>query len=103
MKLDVKTTAVSLALAWGILGMFLTGLANLVWPGYGQAFLNVMASLYPGYHATAGFGQVIVGTLYGVLDGAVAGAVFAWLYNFCGARFTRSSSTEDRFRHIELP
>ena len=45
-----------------------------------------MASLYPGYRATASLGQVIIGTVYGVLDGAVAGAVFAWLYNFCASR-----------------
>lgn len=61
--------------------MFLTGLANVLWDGYGQDFLDAMASLYPGYDATASFGQVIIGTLYGTLDGAVAGAVFAWLYN----------------------
>ena len=36
MKLDVRAVAVVLALAWGILGMFVTGLANLIWPGYGQ-------------------------------------------------------------------
>ena len=90
MKLDVKTVAVVLALAWGILGMFVTGLANLIWPGYGQAFLDVMASLYPGYTATASFGQVIIGALYGILDGAVAGAVFAWLYNFCASRLSAS-------------
>ena len=91
MKLDVKTVAVVLALAWGILGMFATGLANLIWPGYGQAFLDVMASLYPGYTATASFGQVIIGALYGILDGAVAGAVFAWLYNLCASRLRASA------------
>ena len=83
MKLDVKRLAVVLALAWGGV-MFLIGMANLIWPGYGQAFLEVIASLYPGYTATAGFGQVIIGTLYGILDGALAGVVFAWLYNCCG-------------------
>lgn len=91
MKLDVKTVAVVLALAWGMLGMFVTSLANLIWPGYGQAFLDVMASLYPGYTATASFGQVIIGALYGILDGAVAGAVFAWLYNFCASRLSASA------------
>ncbi|MAM85089.1 MAG: hypothetical protein CL489_00515 [Acidobacteria bacterium] len=85
MKLDVKTMAVALAVLWGG-AMGITGLANLLWPGYGQAFLDVMASIYPGYHATAGLGQVIVGALYGALDGAVGGAVLAWLYNYCGAR-----------------
>jgi hypothetical protein len=80
-KLNVKSAAITLALVWGILAMFLTGIANLLWPPYGGAFLEVMASLYPGYHATASFGQVVVGALYGIVDGAVAGAVFAWLYN----------------------
>ncbi|MFQ5520381.1 MAG: hypothetical protein ACE5FK_03185 [Candidatus Methylomirabilia bacterium] len=81
MKLSVKGMAITLAIVWGILAMFLTSLANLIWPDYGRAFLEVMASVYPGYKATASFGQVIIATLYAVLDGAVAGAVFAWLYN----------------------
>ena len=81
MKLDVKALALTGAIVWGGLALFLTGLANLIWPGYGQGFLDAVATLYPGYHATASFGQVIVGTLYGALDGAVVGAIFAWLYN----------------------
>lgn len=81
MKLDVKAIALTCGLVWGVLAMFLVGLCNLIWPGYGQAFLEVMDSMYPGYHATASFGQVIIGALYGLVDGAVAGAVFAWIYN----------------------
>ena len=81
MRLNVKAMTISVALFWGILAMFLVGLGNLIWPGYGQAFLDLMASLYPGYKATASFGQVIVGTFYGMLDGAICGALFAWLYN----------------------
>jgi ABC-type phosphate transport system permease subunit len=81
MKLDVKAMAITVGLLWGILAMFLTGVANLIWPAYGKAFLDVMASVYPGYTPGGGFGQVITGTLYGVVDGAIAGAVFAWLYN----------------------
>ena len=89
MKLSVIGMAVALGLVWGILAMFLTGLANLVWSGYGEGFLELMASLYPGYRGTASFGQVIVGTLYGVVDGALVGALFAWSYN--------------RFAHVETP
>ena len=81
MKLDIKAMSITLAFIWGILAMFLTGVANLIWPPYGQAFLEVMASLYPGHTASASFGQVMVGTLYGLLDGAIAGAIFAWVYN----------------------
>jgi len=81
MKLDVVGMAVTSGLVWGVLVMFLVGMANLAWPGYGEAFLEVVASVYPGYHADATFGQVIVGTFYGVVDGATGGAVIAWLYN----------------------
>ena len=81
MTLNVKAMAIAMALIWGILAMFLTGLANLIWQGYAQPFLDLMASVYPGYKATPSFGQVIIGTLYGLVDGAVGGALFAWLYN----------------------
>ena len=40
-----------------------------------------MATLYPGYHARPEIGDVIVGTLYGLLDGAALGALFAVIYN----------------------
>ena len=66
--------------------MFLIGLGNLICPDYGKGFLEVMASVYPGYDATGSFGELIVGTLYGLVDGAVCGAIFAWVYNrFVGA------------------
>jgi hypothetical protein len=81
MKLDVKAAALTLALVWGLLAMFATGVGNLISPTYGKAFLEVMASVYPGYTAARSAGQLIVGTIYGLVDGAIAGAVIAWLYN----------------------
>jgi hypothetical protein len=84
MKLDVKAMAITLGLIWGLL-MLIVGLANLIWPGYGQAFLDVMASVYPGYKATASIGQVITGTGYALVDATIGGAVCAWVYN----RFTK--------------
>ncbi len=86
MKLDVKAMALTIGLLWAA-AMFLAGIANLIWDGYGEDFLDVMASVYPGYDATAAsFGQVIVGTLYGLVDGTVGGAIVAWLYNQFAAR-----------------
>ena len=85
MKLDVKALALTAAILWGLVAMLLTGIANLLWPSYGQGFLSVMASVYPGYEATRSVGQVVIGSLYGLLDGAIAGALLAWLYN----RFAR--------------
>jgi hypothetical protein len=86
MKLNVRALAFAAALIWGILAMLLTGLANLIWPSYGREFLQMMASVYPGYHATPSLAQVVIGTLYGLVDGAVCGVVFAWLYNLFAGR-----------------
>jgi hypothetical protein len=80
MKLSVKGLALASGILWGW-AMLGTGLANLIWAGYGQQFLQTMSSVYPGYHATRSVAEVIVGTLYGFVDGLIAGAVFAWLYN----------------------
>ncbi|MEE9157317.1 MAG: hypothetical protein V3U60_02865 [Gammaproteobacteria bacterium] len=81
MKLDVKAMAIAFGIWWGVLGIFLVGLINLIWPPYGQAWLEMMASIYPGYTATASIGQVIVGSVDGIVCGAICGAILAWLYN----------------------
>ena len=61
--------------------MLIVGIANLVFPGYGTNFLEVISSIYPGYQPGTGFSSVIVGALYGALDAGIDGAIFAWLYN----------------------
>jgi len=80
MKFNTKFLALTSAILWG-LAMLLMSLANLIWGNYGQQFLRTMSSVYPGYHATRSVAEVIVGTLYGFVDGLIGGAVFAWLYN----------------------
>lgn len=80
MTLSIKALALTLGILWGACCL-LTGIANLIWPTYGDGFLTLMASLYPGYHGPAGFGAVLVLTLYAVVDGLVCGALVAWLYN----------------------
>lgn len=81
MSLNIKAMALTIGALWG--GSFLfTGLANLLVETYGVAYLELGASIYPGYNGPGGFGSVIVVTLYAVLDGAVVGAILAWLYNF---------------------
>ncbi len=79
MRLSVKALALSFGIIWAA-AVFLVGIANLIWPSYGTTFLQFAASVYPGYEV-GGFGSVIVGTLYALLDGLVAGAILAWLYN----------------------
>jgi hypothetical protein len=80
MKLNMKAVAFASAILWGGV-LFVTGIANLIWPDYGSLFLQVMASVYPGYKALPSIGSVAVGALYGVLDGAIFGVVFVWLHN----------------------
>ena len=69
---------------------FLCGTANMLWPPYGESFLQLLDSIYPGYHASGSFGSVVIGTLYAIADGAVGGLVFGLLYNLlvdkCGCR-----------------
>ena len=79
MRLSVKGLALTGAVLWGAV-VFLVGIGHLAVPSYGVAFLEVVASIYPGY-SVGGFGSVIVGTLYALVDGAIGGAVLAWLYN----------------------
>jgi len=81
MRLSTKALAITAAVVWGGYGMFLTGIINLLFPHFGEHFLLTMSSIYPGYHATRNLIDVLVGTGYGIVDGAVAGFLFAWVYN----------------------
>jgi len=80
MKLNIMALTFTAGILWA-LAVLLVGVANLIWPQYGSAFLQMLASIYPGYQATSSFGEVIVGTLYALVDGAICGLVFGWLYN----------------------
>jgi len=91
MKINVIALSVAAGLLWGA-AIFLVAAANSIWPGYGGAFLELAASIYSGYHPGPGFGSIITGTLYGLVDGAIAGAVFGWLYNFVARKLPGSAS-----------
>lgn len=80
MKFDIKALALTAGLFWGA-AILIVALANLIWPPYGRAFLDLSASIYPGYRPGTGLGSIITGTLYALVDGAICGALFAWLYN----------------------
>ena len=80
MKLSVKGLALASGIIWA-LAVVVVGLANLWFPPYGDAFIELMKSLYPGYRDMTGLGGVLVATVYALVDGAICGAVFAWIYN----------------------
>lgn len=85
MRLNVFAFAATVALIWSA-AILLVACAHLAWPGYGGAFLDFAASVYPGYQPGPSFGSVVTGTLYGLVDGGVGGAMFAWLYNLLQGR-----------------
>lgn len=80
MKLNLKALVFTAGIMWAV-AVLMTGVANLIWPGYGTMFLELVASIYPGYSATRSIGAVVVGTLYALVDGAIFGFVFGLLYN----------------------
>ena len=80
MRFNVTALSLTVGLFWGA-AILIVASANLIWPSYGRAFLDVAASIYPGYHPGPAVGSVITATLYALVDGAIAGAVFGWLYN----------------------
>jgi len=80
MKFNIKALAIACAILWGG-AVLVVALVNLICVGYAQRFLELLASFYPGYHATRSIGEVILVTLYAIADGLIGGAVFGWLYN----------------------
>jgi hypothetical protein len=62
--------------------VFAVALVNLVFPGYGVAFLELIDGIYPGYaFGLWGFMGCIVAALYSLLDGFFVGLIFGWLFN----------------------
>jgi hypothetical protein len=80
MRLSAKGLTIAAGLLWGGC-LFVVGVIYLADSSYGAAFLSVMSSVYPGYYGSRSIADLLVGTFCGFVDGAVAGWLFAWLYN----------------------
>jgi len=88
MKLNVKAFALACGLVWGV-GIFL-----LTWwiiaLDCATGEVPFLGQLYRGYSISPT--GSIVGLIWASLDGAIGGAIFAWLYNLIAAR--RSSEKQ---------
>jgi len=91
MRINVIALSATAALFWGA-AILVVSSANLIWPTYGRAFLELAASMYPGFHPSPAIGSIITGTLYGLVDGAIAGAIFGWIYNLLSRQFPSSAA-----------
>jgi len=80
MKLSLKAAILAGALLDGV-GFIFVSLMNLVLRPYGGAYLAMLSSLYPGYDPVHWPIAIIIGTLYSLLAGALAGLLFAYCYN----------------------
>lgn len=90
MRLSVKSLALAVAIIWAAC-IFLVGIVNLAVPSYGAAFLQIASSIYPGFHNSRHFLDVLAGTGYAAVDGAIDGAILAWLYNCFVGRARQAS------------
>jgi hypothetical protein len=79
MRVSLKTVTLSSAILWGF-AMLFVGLIHMAAPSYGVDFLRIMSSVYPGADTAPTLGRVLLGTVYGFVDGAFAAAIFGWLY-----------------------
>jgi hypothetical protein len=80
MRFSIKAIMLSSSLLWG-LAMLLVGLIHIAVPSYGNSFLQMMSSVYPGADTAPTLGRVLLGTLYGLIDGAAAGGLFGLFYS----------------------
>lgn len=76
--LNAKNFGLAGGVVWGI-SMFLITLASS-FTGYGKAFLEIIASVYP-YYDISLFGSLI-GLVIGFVDGFIGFFLIAWVYNF---------------------
>ena len=82
MKLNVRAFALSCVLVWGV-GLFLMTWWIIAFDG-ATTEVTLIGKVYRGYTITP-LGSVI-GLIWGLLDGLIGGAIFAWLYNLLGFR-----------------
>jgi hypothetical protein len=82
MKLDIKPFSMTCALVWGF-GLFLVTWWIIAFDG-ATADPTFIGKVYRGY-ALSPTGSFI-GLAWALVDGAIGGAIFAWLYNHLAGR-----------------
>jgi hypothetical protein len=78
MKGSVKHAALAGGIVWGV-ALFLTTLIAVWTGGYAMSFLQVVASIYPGYSIS--YVGSLIGLIYGFLDVFIGVYIVVWVYN----------------------
>jgi hypothetical protein len=84
MKFNIPAATITGGVGFAI-ALGACGLLNIAFDGYAQPLLELMASVYPGYDASGTIGDLIIGCLYAVVDGCIAGCGLALLYNLAAS------------------
>lgn len=77
MRLNVKAFAVTSGLVWGFGLFFLTWWVIIFEGSSGE--VTPIGIVYRGYNISPA--GSIIGLVWGLVDGGVAGLIFSWLYN----------------------
>ena len=77
MKLNVKALALTSGLIWGF-GLFFITLWIIFFDG-ASGNVPFIGQIYRGYNIS--FTGALIGLAWAFFDGAIGGAIFAWLYN----------------------
>jgi hypothetical protein len=81
-KLNIKALAMAGGALWGVYMLLIAWSAWLF--NWGTGFVTAMSSIYIGFTPT--FLGGVIGAVWGFIDGAIAGAVIAWIYNIAAAK-----------------
>ena len=82
MKLNIKAFALACGLVWGFGILFLTWWIIALDGATGE--VPFLGRIYRGYNISP-LGSII-GFAWALIDGAIGGAIFAWLYNLIAGR-----------------
>jgi drug/metabolite transporter (DMT)-like permease len=82
MKLNIKAFALACGLIWG-LGLFLLTWWIIAIEGVTEE-VTFIGRIYRGYNITPP--GSFIGLIWAFIDGAIGGAIFAWLYNLISSR-----------------
>jgi hypothetical protein len=88
MRFNIKAFALTCGIIWG-LGLFLLTWWIIAFEG-ATGDVTLIGRVYRGYTISP-IGSFI-GFIWAFIDGLIAGALFAWLYNFIAASISREAN-----------
>lgn len=89
MRLNVRAFALTCAILLG-LAVLLGTWWMILWHGVADPpEATIIGKIYLGYSVS--WGGSFIGLIWGVVDGLIGGAIFAWLYNFFAGRFSSAT------------